>query len=52
MAKITIRQKVRGSKTPLPGFIKPQLATRSPMLPKGSSGFMKLSSTATGYRST
>jgi bifunctional non-homologous end joining protein LigD len=35
MARITIRQKMRGSKTPMPGFIKPQLATLKSKAPQG-----------------
>jgi bifunctional non-homologous end joining protein LigD len=35
MARITIRQKRRGSKTPMPGFIKPQLATLKSKAPSG-----------------
>jgi bifunctional non-homologous end joining protein LigD len=35
MARITVRQKMRGSKTPMPGFIKPQLATLKSKAPQG-----------------
>jgi bifunctional non-homologous end joining protein LigD len=35
MARITIRQKMRGSETPMPGFIKPQLATLKSKAPHG-----------------